>query len=313
VSLSAAFSLVVLTLNAGGPNRFPRAWPQRRDAIAADLKTEGPALAAFQEIRRAEDLTALKAAAGHGFDAFDPDLGLAVTSRFPILSRESRDLGGGWGVLSARVADGKLEFDAYSVRLKPEDGPADADKLGRMFRLAEFVRTRSAGRPFVLLGDLGLSADEPTAGILLDLLEARDLCVSHGDEVCGATSGPRRTDYALIPYSSRTPREYARAAFAGLEVEGDSAARSGLRVRLDELFPSLKPALSPSGRDEALDSVGEALRTARLAAADRASRVGWIPFLGTARELSARAEAARLAALEEEVHSARLLSSHRPD
>lgn len=313
MSLSAAFSLVVLTLNLGGPDRVQQTWPERRAAVAADLKAEAPGVAAFQEVWREEDLAALKTAAGHDASAFAPALGLAVTSRFPVVSSATLDLGGGWGVLGARLQAGKTEFDAYSARLRPEDGPADAEKLGRLFRLAEFVRDRSAGRPFVLLGDLGVASDERSSSVLLDLLEARDLCVSHGDEVCGRTRGQRRVDYALIPYSSRPPREYARAAFTDPAASGDDASpRFGLRASLDSRFPALKPAVAPPGRAEALDAVSDAVQDARLDAEERVAWAGWIPFLGTVRELAALDDAARLTELEEEVHSARLLTTRRP-
>ena len=310
---AAAFSLVVLTLNVSGPRRVHQGWPTRRKAIVSRLKTEGADAAAFQEIWRGEDLDALGEASGHPYRALDAALGVAVTSRLPIVSTASQDLGGGYGVLRARLRVGKSDVDAYSARLEPGDGPAAARRLGQIFLLAEFVRAQSASRPFVLLGDLAASSDERDVGLLLDLLEARDLCLSHGDEVCGRTFGERRVDYALIPYSSAKPRENARAAFTDLLADDDepSSLHFGLRAKLDEAFLRLKPAAAPPGRDEALSVIFEALDAAHEDALRQEQSAGWIPFLGTFQAVNARSESARLLALEEEVRTARLRAAKR--
>jgi hypothetical protein len=311
---AAAFSLVVLTLNVAGPRRLHQGWPTRREMIVSRLKTEGSDAAAFQEIWRGEDLAALGEAAGHANRAHDEKLGLAVTSRLPLESFVSRDFGGGYGALRARLTAGKSAVDVYSARLEPGDGPAAARRLGQLFRLAEFVRAESAGRPFVLLGDLGVDADERDPAMLLDLLEGRDQCVSHGDEVCGRTLGERRVDYAVIPYSSRPPRENARAEFTDLipdEDEEPSSLHFGLRARLDESLLRLKPASAPPGRDEALATIADALEAEAADASRRGAEAWWIPFYGARAAARAQDEAERLTALEEEVRSARLRGAKR--
>lgn len=313
---AAALTLIALTLNVAGPRRVLQGWPSRREALVARLKAEKADLAAYQELWRPDDVEALGEAAGHASRAADAALGLAVTSRLPLEGQASRHLGFGGGVLRARLkADGK-EFDAYSARLTPGDGPAQARRLGQMFRLAEFVRAESSTRPFVVLGDLGVSSDEREPGLLLDLLEARDLCVSHGDEVCGRTLGEHRVDYALIPYSSREPREKTRTAFTELPVGEDeggapAAQRFGLRAALDERFLSLKPAAAPQGRDEALATIAAALEAARLDAEARSRQAGWLPWAGARTTAALRDEAAALGAVEEEVHTARLRAEVR--
>lgn len=313
----ATVSLVALTLNVAGPRRVHQGWPTRREALIAQLKSERSDAAAFQEVWRGEDVDALADAAGHDSRAADLARGVAVTSYWPVESWTSRGLGGGAAVLRARLKPPSGAFDAYSARLTPgESDAARARRLGQMFRLAEFVRAESAGRPFLLLGDLAESSDERAASVLLDLLEARDLCVSHGDEVCGRTLGDRRVDYALIPYSSREPRVKARAAFTELPVAEDddgapAPAHFGLRAALDERFFKLKPAAAPAGRDEALGAVADALEAARAEAERRAPQADWIPFLGAWRTAVARGEAAELTALEEEVRSARLRGAAR--
>ena len=311
---AAAFSLVVLTLNVAGPRRLHQGWPTRREAIVARLKSEAPDAAAFQEVWRGEDLDALAAAAGEPNRALDEKLGLAVASRLPIVSSASRGFGGGYGALRARLRAGASEIDVFSARLEPGEGAAAARRLGQLFQLAEFVRAESVARPFVLLGDLGVGSDERDSGVLLDLLEARDLCVSHGDEVCGRTLGDRRVDYALIPYSSRPPAENARAVFTELlpdEDEAASALHFGLRARLDASFPRLKPSVAPPGRDEALAGIEGALAEAIAEQNLRTTAAGWIPYLGAVELADAQDEAARLTAVEEEVRTARQRGAKR--
>ena len=303
---TAAFSLVVLTLNVAGPRLLHQGWPTRREAIVSRLKTAAADAAAFQEVWRSADLEALGEAAGHPHRAQAAALGVAVTSRLPIVSSASRDLGGGYGALYARLGAGKREIDVCSARLERGDGPAAARRLGQLFRLAEFVRAESAARPFILLGDLGVAADEREPALLLDLLEARDLCVSHGDEMCGRTLGERRMDYALIPYSPKAPRENARAAFTDLLADEDDASpRFGLRARLDERLLRLMPVLRPPGRDEALAAIAEAVEDARADAARRGAEAGWVPFIGARDEAAAQDDATRLLELKEEIASAR--------
>jgi hypothetical protein len=304
---AAAFSLVVLTLNVAGPRRLHQGWPTRREAILAGLKSEGADADALQEVWRGEDLTALAAAAGHASRAFDETLGLAVTSRLPLESSASRALGGGYGVLRARLRAGASEVDAYSARLEPGEGDAAVRRLGQLFRMTEFIRAESVARPFVLLGDLGVGSDERDPALLLDLLEGRDLCLSHGDEVCGRTLGDRRVDYAVIPYSSRPSGENARAVLTDLLPDEDEAAalHFGLRVRLDAPFLRVKPSASPPGRDEALAAIEAALGDAIAEQNRRAIAAGWIPCLGARRLAAAADEAAQLTAVQEEVRSAR--------
>jgi len=304
---AAALSLVVLTLNVSGPRRLHQGWPTRREAITARLKAEGADVAAFQEVWRAEDLAALGEAAGHEHRVQDESLGLAVTSRLPIESHASRAFGGGYGALRARLTAGKSGLDAYSARLEPGEGVAAARRLGQMFRLAEFIRSESAARPFVLLGDLGVAADERDSGLLLDLIEGRDLCVSHGDEVCGRTLGDRRVDYAVIPYSSRPPRENAGAEFIDLlPEEGEEAPTIHfiLRARLDANVLRLKPAASPPARDEALEPIADALSAAVDETSRGAYKATWIPFYDAYRMRAERNDAEALTAVEEEARSA---------
>ncbi len=311
-------ALVVLTLNVAGPRRAHQGWPTRREAIAAALKAEAPDVVALQEIWRDQDVESLAKAADAPNTASDEALGLAVLLRGWRVGAQTRlDLGGGYGALRVEATDGRRGFDAYSVRLESGDGPAAARRLGQMFELAEFVRAQSAGRPFILLGGLGTAADEKDAALFLDLVEGRDLCVAHGDEMCGRTLADRREDFAVIPYATLPPRRTARTflnqPLAADEDEEPVPMRFGLRARLDASFLKLKPAAEPEGRAEALTAVADSVDRARADAQAAGTRAGWIPFLGTADVLKARAEDARLAFLEEEVRSAQARAASAGD
>lgn len=303
---AAALVFAVLTLNVAGPNRVHQGWQSRREALIEGLKAESPDAAAFQEVWRAEDADALAAAAGHAHRAHEASLGLAVTSRRRVVDRATLDLGDGSGVLRAGLDVDGVTADVYSARLAP--GAGAARRLGRLLAAAEFVRAQSRARPFVFLGDLATSSDDKESAIFLDLVGARDLCVSYGDEMCGRTFEDRRVDYALIPYSSRPPRETARTAFTGtLEDNGASRPLSthfGLAARLDRGWLKLRVAAAPEGRVEALVQAAERLDAARADAEHRARTAGWLPWTGTARSLRARADAARFAADAERARTA---------
>lgn len=300
---AAAFVLSVLTLNVAGPSRVHQGWQSRREALTAGLMAEAVDAAAFQEVWRREDADVLADAAGHPHRAHEPTLGLAVTSRRRLVDRAALDLGDSSGVLRAGLDLDGATADVYSARLEP--GPR---RLGRLLAAAEFVRAQSATRPFILLGDLAVSADDKEADIFLDLLGARDLCVSHGDEMCGRTLDDRRVDYVLIPYSSRPPGETARTAFTGI-LEDNGGARPlsthfGLRARLDGAWLRLRLAAEPDGRVEALNAAAALLDGARAEAEAKARFAGWSPWRGTLLALRSRDEAARLAADGERARTA---------
>lgn len=299
---AAAVVLTVLTLNAAGPRRVHQGWETRREALRAGLKAESPDAAAFQEVWRLEDADALAGAAGHAQRAHEPSLGLAVTAR-RIVDRAVLDLGGGSGILRAGIEAGGTTADLYSARIEPGERA-----LGRLLAAAEFVRAQSSTRPFVLLGDLAISADDKESALFLDLLGARDLCVSHGDEMCGRTLEDRRVDYALIPYSSRPPRETARTAFTGLRAEDDEArplsTHFGLAARLEKAWLKLRLAREPEGRAEALAAAAERFDALRARADARARFAGWIPWAGTLNTLRANADSALFSADYERARTA---------
>lgn len=312
---AAAFVLTVLTLNVAGPRRLHQGWQSRREALTAGLKAEASAVSAFQEVWRGEDADALAGAAGHPYRAHEPALGLAVTSLKPIVDRASMDLGDGGGILRAGIDLDGTTADVYTARLESGSGHDGARRLGRLLAAAEFIRAQSRARPFVLLGDLAVSSDEKESEIFIDLIGARDLCVSHGDEMCGRTLEDRRSDYVLIPYSSRLPREIARTALTGTIADDDEvrplSTHFALAARLDGAWLKLRLALEPEGRVEALAVAAERFDSARAEAEARARFAGWLPWRGALLASRARTEAARFAADGERARSA-LAHSAKP-
>lgn len=307
--MKSALVLAVLTLNAAGPRRVHQGWQSRRAALAERLAAEAPQLAAFQEVWRDEDATALAGAAGASAWRHDPGRGLLLAAKFPLERPESADLGWGGAALAATLVLPGGAAEAVAVRLTPGEGPAArARRAGQAARLAEFVRGRSTG-PFVLLGDLAAAPEDPEIRLLMDLLAVRDLCVAHGDEVCGRTLDERRVDYALIPYASAPPVRTARAAFTGRVEDGDGEERPltahfGLRADLDERWLRTRRSLEPEGRLEALGEAVARLAEAREAAVRASPAEGFLPWLGAWRARRARADAAELARAEEEARTA---------
>ncbi|MEQ1919445.1 MAG: endonuclease/exonuclease/phosphatase family protein [Elusimicrobiota bacterium] len=305
---TVAFVLSVLTLNVAGPRRVHQGWQSRREALSVVLKAENADVVAFQETWRGEDADALAEAAGHPYRAHEPALGLAVTSRRRVVDRAALDLGDDCGILRVGLDLSGTTADIYSARLEPGTGPKATRRLGQLLAVTEFIRAQSKARPFILFGDLATSSDDKQSEILLNLLGARDLCVSHGDEMCGRTLEDRRVDYALIPYSSRPPNKPARAAFTETIEDSDEtrplSTHFGLAAKLDAAWLKLRLAAEPEGRLEALSSAAEHFDAARLEAESRAQFAGWIPWRGTILASGARAEAARFSADGERARTA---------
>ena len=305
---AAALVLSVLTLNVAGPRRVLQGWQSRREALSVVLKAENSDVVAFQEVWRSEDAEALAQATGHSYRAHEPALGLAVTSRRRIVDRAALKLGEDCGILRVGLDINGTTADVYSARLQPGTGPDATRRLGQFLAVSEFIRAQSKRRPFILLGDLAAASDDKESEIFLDLIGARDLCVSHGDEMCGRTLEDRRVDYALIPYSSYPPRKTARAAFTETIEENDGtrplSTHFGLAARLDSAWLRLRLAPEPEGRAEALSAVAELFDEARIEADSRSQSAGWIPWRGTALALQARAEAALFAAYGERSRTA---------
>jgi endonuclease/exonuclease/phosphatase family metal-dependent hydrolase len=302
-----AAALILLTLNVAGPRRVHQGWPSRRAAIVERLAAEKPDAAAFQEIWRRDDADALAAGAGHAPGAFDERSGLALSSRHPLSERAALDLGEGYGALCARAAAPAGALTLCSVRLEPGLGAAKARRVGQLVEAAEFVRARASSSPFVVLGDLGASADDPETRLFLDLLGGRDLCVRHGDEVCGRTREDSRVDFAVVPYSSKEPGG-ASTAFTELSGPPEDPVplppRFGLKAELLPAAAKLRAAARPEGRAEALETAIHILEDAREAVPPRRAADSWVPWRGALDAAASDRELARLERWEELAKSA---------
>lgn len=292
-----AAALILLTLNVAGPRRVHQGWPSRRAAIVDRLKAERPDAAAFQEVWRQEDADALAEGASHPGRAFHAASGVLLTSLHRLSDESRLDLGGGFGAVCAVAAAPAGPFLLCSVSAEPGSGAESVRRLGQLVETAEFVRARAKGMPFVLLGDLGASPDDPETHLLLDLLGGRDLCVRHGDEVCGRTREEARVDFAILPYSSKEPGT-AQTAFTELSGPADDPVplppRFGLKVRLEPVAAKLRPAAAPEGRAEALESAVAKLDAERERMTSRRAAATWVPWLGALEAAALDAELARL-------------------
>ncbi len=307
-----AAALVLLTLNVSGPRRVHQGWPTRRQAIVERLAAAKPDAAAFQELWRRDDAEALAAGAGHAGIAFDAATGLALTTRLPLEGTQTLSLGDGYGALAARVKSPSGPYVLFSVRAEPGLGAAEARRYGQLAAIAEFVRVQSSSAPYVVLGDLGASSDDPETRLFLDMLGGRDLCVRHGDEVCGRTREEERVDFAVLPYASK---EGGVALTAFTELAGSPEdtvplpARFGLEVRLDPASARLRAAASPEGRLEALDAVIAKLYAAREASHASRAALSWVPWRGALDVAALTNEQAALSRLEELARTARIRAS----
>ena len=293
---TAAFSLIVLTLNAAGPRRVHQGWPTRREAIVSRLKAEASDAAAFQEVWRPEDLEALAEGAGHRFRAHDAALGVAVTSRRPILSSRALDLGDGYGALRARVLDNGREADL--IRRDSRRARPHARRLGQLCWRSSSALSRRGPRP---RRPGGRSDDRGRASSSTCWRRATSACPRR--RVAGARWASAR---GLPPDPhSRPPRgRLLRLHGSPPRKRSPPLSHFGLRARLDSAFPRLKLRTQPEGRAEALVETETILERARADAARRESSAGWLPWLGAQRTVAARDETARLSALIEEVRSA---------
>ncbi len=263
-------ALTALTLAAGGT--FDASSPPA-DAVALQNLSAAQIAALAQ--------TGAVADPALGLAVFAPKLGAAAGGRL--------ELAGGGALRVTAVRDARA-FDIYDASL-PEGGD-DGDRLLALYRLSRFIRENSAGRPFLLLGRLGVDADDKNTAVFLDLIEGRDLCVDHGDEVCAPRGG--RRDFAVVAYSPSAPGRARRGA-------------GGVITRLTRAFFRLKPAAEPAGRAEALAAVAAAADARLAEARRREAGWSWLPFLGTRDALRGRDDERRAADLREQIRTEQIL------
>lgn len=312
-------TITVLTFNAAGiPLVHPRLG-QRLLGSGKAIADGGFDIAGLQELWRDKDSGALAAASGlphavrfHRRLAFRT--GLTILSRWPIVRSEERaftavrpslrhlaqgEAVAGKGFLFARIGTPWGELDVYDAHTLADyrETKYRMLRLTELFELAEGVLELSAGRPFVILGDLNSGHGDREYDLFLDLLGLTDPCAPAGLEDCGDPRRPKRIDHALVP-----GRLEARAT----RVFDDSLSdHSGFSADLPRTLMSLRAKPDSMRRAAALRAVEDEASAAveRLEAEGR--KRSWIPLYGAFVSARYARQAARLRAIRERAASAR--------
>lgn len=322
--------LKVLTYNVAGIPIVHARWPERRKAIGQKLRADGYDIIAMQETWRDKDALELAEASGLPYytrygRSISMGTGLAILSRYPILEKHERPFTcrpsalrwltgesiANKGVLMARVATPQGPLDVYTAHPVADypDAKFRTLRFSQLYELAEMVTELSAGRPFLIMGDLNTFAGEPGYQLLLDLLGLEDACVKKGRDVCGITNDAEhaRIDHILVP-RGKDPIVAAKTAFTGTLPGTDVAYSDHLAVEGELEGGILKRRLSPEPekRAAALKTIRDRIDKMTDAMFARQQARAWLPvygFLMSARyehqrrqlsAISARAESDRI-------------------
>ncbi len=330
----AAHLLKALTYNVNGIPVVTPDWPAKRDAIGAKLKEGGYDLIAVQEAWSDEDAQKMISASGLPYSRryatrWGIGTGLVVMSRYPIIATAQREFTCRPSALRWMTGEPMANKGALMVRVETPKGPLDVYtahpvaaypdasfttlRWTQLFELAEMVLENSAGRPFVILGDLNTAPGDPGYKFLVDLLGLDDACLDHGKDACGITNAEdqARIDHVL---AARGPGRFASAktAFAGL-IPGTQLAYSdhlAIEADIDSRVLSRKPIPNIKARADALTALIARLSRLSDAMYLREEARAWVPVYGFLlmsrydhqREqlaaISARAESARIRVLQ---------------
>jgi endonuclease/exonuclease/phosphatase family metal-dependent hydrolase len=276
-------------------------------------------IAGLQELWFDRDSAALAGASGLSHAARTPrsvafGTGLTILSRWPITLTEERaftairpslrhplegEAAAAKGFLLARVATPWGDLDAYAAHTLADYDEARYPllRLTELFELAEFVRERSAGRPFVILGDLNSGHGDREYDLFLDLLGLRDLCAPAGAELCGDPRHAKRIDHVLV--------RGALEARARRVLDDSLSDHSGYAADLPRALMSTRAEAGSKRRTAALLAVEEAMSGAMDRLTERKRASAWIPFYGAFLAARYDRQAARFAAIRERALSAR--------
>lgn len=314
----AAEPVKLLTFNAAGiPLVHPRLGERLRGAGAA-IAAGGYDVAGLQELWRDGDSDALAAASGLPYAArFRRRIafrsGLTILSRWPVVRSEERAFSvvrpslrhlfqgetvPAKGFLFARLAAPGGELDVYDAHtLADYDGTRyRLLRMTELFELAEGVRELSAGRPFVILGDLNSGRGDREYDLFLDLLGLFDPCAPEGEEACGDPRRPKRIDHVLFP---------ARLDANARRVLGeDLSDHSGFAADLPPAWTAMRSRPDPKRRGAALRAVEEEA-SAGIERLERGQAGAWIPFYGAFLSARYARQADRLRAVRERASSIR--------
>ena len=314
-SLASAAPVRVLTFNAAGiPFVHPRL-AERVAGAARAIKDGGYDVVGLQELWLDGDSATLAKASGlpHAV-RFERTLafgsGLTILSRWPVLIKEERAFSAvrpslrhpfegesfaAKGFLFARLATPQGELDVYAAHTLADYPEARYHflRLTELFELAEGVRERSKGRPFVILGDLNSGKGDREYDVFLDLLGVRDAC-----ERCADPEHVPSIDHVLASVALAAGRKV-------LDGEPRLSDHSGFAAELPSALAALGWKPDPKRREAALRAVEDAAQAAieRLTARKRGS--SWIPLYGAFLAARYERQIARLGAIRERAISAR--------
>lgn len=332
---SAPKSIRVLTFNAAGIPLVHPGVARRMRAAGEAIAAGGYDVAGLQELWLDRDSAALAAAAGlpdaARFDRrFALRSGLTILSRWPILLKDERAFSTvrpslrhffqgetlpSKGFLFARIATPWGELDAYSVHNVADYRVVQYHllRLTELFELAEGVLELSAGRPFVILGDLNTGHGDREFDLFLDLLGLSDLCAPGGRDLCGDSRRRKRIDHILVPAGllEAAPRRVLDGPMPGGTMTLSDHA--GFAAELPRAFMALRARPDPKRREAALLAVEAETGAAVVRLSERKRDSAWIPFYGSFLAARYDLQAARLTAIRERATSARaILKDSRP-
>lgn len=313
-------SIRVLTFNAAGIPLVHPGVARRMTAAGQAIAAGGFDVVGLQELWFDRDSASLALASRLPHAArvgrrFAFGSGLTILSRWPILRREERAFSAlrpslrhplkgetvpSKGFLFARIAAPWGELDAYAAHTVADytDVQYHLIRLTELFELAEGVLEFSAGRPFVILGDLNTGHGAREYDLFLDLLGLSDACAPDSREVCGDPRHETRIDHVLLP-SGRLD------AKARLVFDSTLSDHSGFAADLPRALMSLRAKPDPKRREAALLAVEEAIGAAITRLSDRKRGSAWIPFYGAFLASRYERQAARLTAIRERATTAR--------
>jgi len=326
-SVAALLAISVLTFNAAGiPLVHPRV-AARMEAAGKAIADGGFDVVGLQELWFDSNSEALARASGLAHAARTRSsiaffrTGLMILSRWPITLSEERaftavrpslrhplkgETVAGKGALLARVDTPWGQLDVYTAHTLADyrDVQYHLLRMTELFELAEFVRERSADRPFVITGDLNAGHGDREFDLFLDLLGLHDPCRPAGRELCGDPRRPKRIDHVLTAGGPAAP------ARRTLDADLDSPQRrlsdhAGFAAGLPRAVMSLRYKPDTKRREAALLAIDEALSAAIARLNERKRGAAWIPLYGAFITARYDRQARVLAGIRERAASAR--------
>lgn len=311
---AAALALKALTFNAAGIPLVHERVSERVVEAARRVKAEGYDLVGLQELWFDGDAAAFQREAGleGSARAGGPwfGSGLMVLSRWPVVATahaafsavrpslrhplEGEALADkGW--LMARVATPKGELDVYSAHTVADYPEAHNRfiRLTELYELSEAIREHSAGRAFVVLGDLNSGRGDPEFDAFMDLLGLADACEPRGREACADPDRTRRIDHILTASPLAAKGTLVLAGEPRLSDHFGFAADLGTAVFSQRLKPD------PKRRAAALAAVADACDGAIKRLFEQTMKEAWVPLVGAGLSARYALQIRRLEAIRE--------------